>query len=262
MELVKTGVYDNAENAEFPHWVIPGLAQTGIVGADMPSYLGGKELNTVDVGHAMYNISRVDAGVATFLVVHNSLAQYTVFKCAQEELKKRVMADTMTCKKVLCWALTEPENGSDASGLTTTATKVEGGYLINGKKRWIGNGTFADYICCWARNTNVKGNPIQCFLIHGGSKGVTASKIQRKMSLRNVQNADFIFENVFVPDQDHMELAKDFASGTREVLLHSRIYVAWLAVGIAAGAVDAAMDYCKKRVQFRKPLAKFQMVQS
>ena len=83
----------------------------------------------------------------------------------------------MTCKKILCWALTEPENGSDATGLTTRATKVEGGYLINGQKRWIGNGTIADYICCWARNEAIKGHPIQCFLIKGGSKGVTASKI-------------------------------------------------------------------------------------
>ena len=92
----------------------------------------------------------------------------------------------MTCKKILAWALTEPENGSDASGLTTRATKVEGGYLLNGHKRWIGNATFADYICVWARNENIKGKPVQCFLVRGDSPGFKATKIQRKLALRNV----------------------------------------------------------------------------
>ena len=98
---------------------------------------------------------------------------------------KRVMADCIPLKKVLAWALTEPENGSDASGLQTTAVKTEGGYLLSGRKRWIGNATFSDYICVWARN-QAEGGKIQCFLVQKGQKGLTTKKIERKLALRAV----------------------------------------------------------------------------
>jgi len=97
-----------------------------------------------------------------------------------------VLKDTMPLNKVMAWALTEPENGSDASGLQSNARKVEGGYILNGRKRWIGNATFADYICIWARNLNEKGNPIQCFLVDRSMKGLTTRKMERKMALRAV----------------------------------------------------------------------------
>jgi len=147
----------------------------------------------------------------------------------------------------MAWALTEPETGSDASSIRTTAKKVEGGYLLNGRKRWIGNGTFADYIACWARNESDNGR-IQCFLLRKGNPGLTTGKIEKKMSLRIAQNADIILRDYFVPDDERFELAKDFASGTKEVLLHSRIFVAWLAAGMAAGACEAAFKYTKERI--------------
>ena len=149
----------------------------------------------------------------------------------------------MPLKKVMAWALTEPETGSDASSIQTTAKKVEGGYLLNGRKRWIGNATFADYIACWARN-EADGGKIQCFLLRKDSRGLTTGKIERKMSLRAVQNADIIIHDVFVPDNERFELANDFATGTKEVLQHSRIFVSWIATGMAAGACEAAFKYC------------------
>ena len=111
--------------------------------------------------------------------------------------------------KIVCFGLTEPLNGSDASGLTTSATKVEGGYLLNGKKRWIGNGTFADYICVWARNP-AEDNNIQCFVVSKGSKGLVTSKIENKFSLRMVQNADIEMKDVFVPTHNKLTHAKSF----------------------------------------------------
>jgi len=128
--------------------------------------------------------------------------------------------------------------------------------LLNGRKRWIGNGTFADYVCIWAKNLN-EGGKIQCFLVKKGTKGFKTSKIEKKLSLRIAQNADIEMTDVFVPDDERMELAKDFASGTKEVLLHSRIFVAWMATGMAAGACEAAMKYCKERIQFKRPIAGF-----
>lgn len=164
-------------------------------------------------------------------------------------------------KKVLAWGLTEPENGSDASGLTTTAVKVPGGYKLNGQKRWVGNATFSDYICIWARNKEENGK-IQCFLTRQNQPGLVTKKIERKMALRAVQNADIYLDDVFVPDHERMELAQDFATGTKEVLMHSRIFVAWIATGIAAGATEAAMKYCAERIQFKKPIAQFQLIQA
>ncbi len=161
----------------------------------------------------------------------------------------------------MAWALTEPANGSDASGLETTATKVEGGYELTGKKRWIGNATFSDYICVWARNLN-EGGKIQGFMVSKGQKGLQTKKIERKLALRAVQNADITLDKVFVSEQDRLIKATDFATGTKEVLMHSRIFVAWMAAGMAAGACEAAFKYTKLRIQFKKPVAGFQLIQA
>lgn len=147
-------MYSYTEDAEFPFQLIPEIADLGIVGADLPISEGGKGLGAADVGGFMYELARRDASIATFYVLHQSLCTYLVHKLAQDELKMRIFKDTIPIKKVMAFALTEPENGSDASGLTTTARKVDGGYLLNGRKRWIGNATFADYILTWARNEN------------------------------------------------------------------------------------------------------------
>ena len=162
-----TKLYEFTEKAEFPHHLIPKIAELGISGIDTPTILGGKGLSTVDACACMYELARKDASIATFYLLHHSLGLYTIQKLASDELKERVLKDCVPLKKVMAWALTEPANGSDASSIETTATKVEGGYLLNGKKRWIGNATFSDYICVWARNLN-EGGKIQCFLVSKG----------------------------------------------------------------------------------------------
>ena len=159
---------------------------------------------------------------------------------------------------IMCFGLTEPEYGSDASSLKTTAKKVEGGYLITGKKRWIGNATFAEYINVWARNPS-DGDKIQCFVVKKGSKGLKTTKIENKYSLRMVQNADIEMTDVFVPDENKLEFATDFGGSTNVVLEASRLMVGWLAAGCAAGAYEAALKYSLNRTQFGKPIAAFQL---
>lgn len=166
----------------------------------------------------------------------------------------------MNMDKYICFGLTEPDNGSDASGLQTTAKKVDGGYLLTGQKRWIGNATFADYIVIWARNPH-ENNNIQGFLVTKGSKGLKTSKIENKYSLRIVQNADITLDNVFVPDNNKLTHAKDFATGTNVILESSRLCVAWMIVGNACGAYEAALKYCLQRKQFGRPIASFQLIQ-
>ena len=247
-------MYAYTESSNFPHHLIPEFAKLGMCGADFPKSIGGKGMSCPDVGSMFFELAKKDASLATFMILHHSLGQYTVYKLAQPALRDMILKETMSLKKVLAWALTEPETGSDASNIKTTARKVEGGYVLNGRKRWIGNATFADFIACWARNES-DGGRVQCFLVRKGNRGLTTGKIEHKMSLRAVQNADIILRDYFVPDGERFELAADFASGTKEILQHSRIFVAWLAVGMAAGACEAAFKYTKERVQFGKPIA-------
>ena len=145
-------MYDYTEASSFPHHLIPEIAKLGVVGADCSKEVGGKGLSCPDVGSMFFELAKKDASLATFVLLHHSLGQYTVYKLAQPELREKIFKDTMPLKKVMAWALTEPDTGSDASSIKATAKKTEGGYLLNGRKRWIGNATFADYIACWARN--------------------------------------------------------------------------------------------------------------
>lgn len=161
--------------------------------------------------------------------------------------------------KVACFGLTEPSNGSDASGLTTSATKTEGGWLLNGKKRWIGNAPFASYITVWAKNTS-DGNKVQGFVVTPPSAGLTITKIENKYSLRCIQNADIDMKDVFVPDNNKLTKATDFATGTNVILESSRLGVAWMVAGVGCGAYEAALKYCLKRNQFGRPIAKFQLI--
>lgn len=170
-ERINPLLYDYTEAATFPHKFIPEIAKLGIVGADCSKDVGGKGLGCVDVGSMMYELAKKDASIATFVLLHHSLGQYTVYKLAQPSLRDKIFKETMPLKKVMAWALTEPETGSDASKIETTATKVKGGYLLNGRKRWIGNATFADYIACWAKNME-EGGKMQCFLVRQGNPGV------------------------------------------------------------------------------------------
>jgi len=217
---------------------------------------GGPGFNNLEQGAIVYELARRDASVATFVLVHNAIGTAVVDALGDEEQRKRILTETINMDKFICFGLTEPNNGSDASGLKTSATKVEGGYLINGQKRWIGNATFADYITVWARNPS-ENNNIQAFLVKKGSKGLKTSKIENKYSLRMVQNADIEMKDVFVPTENKLTKAKSFATGTNVILESSRLGVAWMICGVMNGAYEAALKFTLKRKQFGKPIAQF-----
>lgn len=213
----------------------------GVNGLDVKGY-GSPELSITETGSLFYEFARWDVSIATFMVVQNCLGLSVVDRCGGEEQKRRILPDTIALRKFICFGLTEPTHGSDATGLLTTAKKTDGGFLLTGKKRWIGNATFADYIIVWARNID-EGGKIQGFIVEKGSKGLSTSKIENKYSIRMVTNADINMENVFVPTHNRLENALDFATGANNILKHSRIYIAWLAVGTAAGALEQAFQY-------------------
>eukprot|EP00347_Sterkiella_histriomuscorum_P001177 403373032 len=237
---------------------VPKMAQLGINGLMIKDF-GGPGFTNVESWAMIYEIAKVDMSVCTFLMVHNCIGMSVINYLGSEEQRARLLPECIKLEKICSFGLTEPDYGSDASSLRTSAKKVEGGYILNGQKRWIGNGTFADYIIVWARN-EADGNRIQAFVVTKGSKGLTTKKIENKYALRITQNADVYLDGVFVPDNMRLEKAKDFSSAN-QILEHSRIGVAWFGAALGAGAYEAALKYALSRKQFGKPIAQFQATQ-
>ncbi|KAK8600016.1 hypothetical protein V6N13_060185 [Hibiscus sabdariffa] len=245
------------EKAEFPFQIVPKLGALRIAGGTIKGY-GCPGLSLTASCIAISEVARVDASCSTFILVHSSLAMLTIALCGSEEQKHKYLPSLAQLKTVACWALTEPDYGSDASSLKTTATKVEGGWILEGQKRWIGNSTFADVLVIFARNTTT--NQINGYLVKKGSPGLTATKIPNKIGLRIVQNGDILLKKVFVPDEDRLPGVNSFQD-TSKVLAVSRVTVAWQPIGISMGVYDMCVRYLKERKQFGAPLAAFQLNQ-
>ncbi|KAG0489636.1 hypothetical protein HPP92_006499 [Vanilla planifolia] len=245
------------EKAEFPFHVIPKLAALNVAGGTMKGY-GCPGLSIIGSAVAMAELARVDASCSTFVLVHSSLAMLTIGLCGSDVQKEKYLPSLARFDTVACWALTEPDYGSDASSLSTTATKVEGGWVLNGQKRWIGNSTFADVLVVFARNTST--NQINGFILKKGSPGLRATKIENKIGLRIVQNGDVLLKQVFVPEEDRLPGVNSFQD-TNKVLAVSRVMVAWQPIGISMGVYDMCHRYLKERKQFGAPLAAFQINQ-
>ncbi|KAK4793956.1 hypothetical protein SAY86_011950 [Trapa natans] len=245
------------ERAEFPFHVVPKLGTLRISGSTIKGY-GCPGMSITGSAIATAEVARVDASCSTFILVHSSLAMLTIALCGSEQQKNRYLPSLAELSTVACWALTEPDYGSDASGLRTIATKVEGGWILEGQKRWIGNSTFADVLIIFARNTST--NQINGFIVKKDAPGLTASKIENKIGLRIVQNGDIIMKKVFVPDDDRLPGVNSFQD-TNKVLAVSRVMVSWQPIGIAMGIYDICHRYLMERKQFGAPLAAFQINQ-
>lgn len=245
------------EKAEFPFQIIPKLGALHVAGGTIKGY-GCPGLSVTGSAVATAEIARVDASCSTFILVHSSLGMLTIALCGSEEQKHKYLPSLAQLKTVACWALTEPNYGSDASALETKATKVDGGWILEGQKRWIGNSTFADVLVIFARNTST--NQINGFIVKKDSPGLTVTKMANKIGLRIVQNGDIVMKKVFVPDGDRLPGVNSFQD-TNKVLAVSRVMVAWQPVGISMGIYDMCHRYLKERRQFGAPLAAFQINQ-
>eukprot|EP00891_Asterochloris_glomerata_P004595 jgi/Astpho2/4595/Aster-00172 len=247
-------IADYWERAAFPHQLVPKLAKLGVAGATLEGY-GCPGHSVVEAGMVCIELARVDGSMSTFLMVHNSLLMLTIGLLGSEQQKKELLPDLAALKTVGAWGLTEPSNGSDASALQTTAKRVPGGWELNGLKRWIGNATFADVVVIWARNLETK--QINAFVVRKGNPGYKTGKIEKKIALRCVQNADIEMEGCVVPDSARLPGVNSFQD-TNKVLAISRILVAWQPLGLAMGVYDMCSRYLQEREQFGVPLASFQ----
>ncbi|XP_073140832.1 acyl-coenzyme A oxidase 4, peroxisomal [Henckelia pumila] len=245
------------EKAEFPFEVVPKLGALCLAGSTIKGY-GCPGLSITASAIATAELARVDASCSTFILVHSCLAMLTIGLCGSEEQKQKYLPSLAKLQTIGCWGLTEPDYGSDASSLRTTARKVEGGWILEGQKRWIGNSTFADILVIFARDTAT--NQINGFILKKNVPGLQSTKIENKIGLRMVQNGDIILKKVFVPDEDRLPGVNSFQD-TSKVLAVSRVMVAWQPIGISMGVYDMCHRYLKERKQFGAPLAAFQLNQ-
>jgi glutaryl-CoA dehydrogenase len=251
-------VDDAWENAEFPHQILPGLHEHPIFGQLWDETRTG-EYSALYGGWAALELARVDASIATYVGVQNGLAMGSIGVNGSAEQKAEWLPKLASGEITGAFGLTEPLSGSDAAqGLRTTATPDGDGWVLNGSKRWIGNATFSDITIIWAKST--EDGQVKGFIVPTSTPGYTATKIERKQSLRIVQNADITLENVRVDAALKLEKANSFRD-TAAVLRLTRADVAWAAVGTAIGAYEAAVAYTKERVQFGKTIAHHQLVQ-
>jgi glutaryl-CoA dehydrogenase len=244
------------ERAELPWPLIRRLAELGVVGDDIEGY-SCPGMSAIACGLVHMELNRGDGSLGTFLGVQSGLAMKAIAMLGSEEQRERWLPPTARLDAVGAFALTEPEHGSDAVALESTARRVGDEYVLDGAKRWIGNGTIADVIVVWARGED---GEVGGFLVEKGTPGYEATVIERKGSARAVWQADIQLESVRVPVESRLSGARSFKDAAR-VLATTRGTCAWAALGHAVAAYDAALVYTRQRTQFGRPLCSFQIVQ-
>jgi glutaryl-CoA dehydrogenase len=248
---------DYWERAELPWELMRRLGELRLVGDGIEGY-GCPAMSPLAAGLIAMEINRGDGSLGTFLGVQGGLAMRSIAMLGSEEQKQRWLPPMARVEKIGAFALTEPEHGSDSIALETSARRDGDEYVINGRKRWIGNGTVADVVVVWARDSD--DGEVKGFLVEKGTAGYEASVIEGKGSVRAVWQADIGLDNVRVPAENRLPGARSFKD-TGRVLASTRNTCAYAALGHAVAAFDAALSYSRQRMQFGKPLCSFQIVQ-
>ncbi len=256
---VKPAINDYWERAEIALDLALGLKELPIIGGTLQGH-GCAGLDSVSDGLVKYEVCRVDGSISTIFGVHSGLAMGSIGLLGSEEQRERWLPAMARMERLGAFALTEPERGSDAAHVLTTARQAGEHYVLNGCKRWIGNGTIADLIIVWARD---EGGRFGGFVLEDPSQlpGFTATAMTGKISKRAVHQAELTLDEVHVPAANRLTNCNSFRDLAR-VLALGRAGVAWEAVGLAAGCYEIALDYACRREQFGKPIASFQLVQA
>ncbi|NCQ17072.1 MAG: acyl-CoA dehydrogenase [Ignavibacteria bacterium CG_4_8_14_3_um_filter_37_9] len=243
-------------DSEFPRYLVPKLAKLGLLGPTLPAKYGCAEMNNVAYGLIMQELERGDSAIRSFASVLSALVMYPIFTFGSEEQKDFWLPLLAKGEKIGCFGLTEPDYGSNPGGMVTKAEKVDGGYLLNGAKMWITNGTIADVAIIWAKLDGV----VHGFLVEKEFKGFSAPEMKGKLSLRASITSELILDNVFVPGKNL--LPKGFGLKSPLMCLNqARFGIAWGVVGSMMACYDSALEYAKTRKQFSKPIASYQLIQ-
>ena len=247
---------DYFEESVFPVELIPEMARMGLFGLKLDAY-GGRGKNNVAYGLVCQELERGDSGLRSFLSVMNALVIYPIHSFGDRAQKDRWLPELVSGKKIGCFGLTEPEAGSDPHSMRTTAVKNRGGFVLNGRKMWITNGSIADVAVVWAKTEDGR---IRGFLVEKGMPGFSARPIERKFSLRASVTSVLNFDNVIVPEENLLPGTQGLKSALM-CLNEARYGIAWGSIGAAIACYETALNYAKSRIQFQTPIASFQLVQ-
>lgn len=240
----------------FPMELVKQLGELGVFGMTLPQKYGCAEMNNVAYGLVMQELERGDSGVRSFASVQSGLVMYPIYQFGSEEQKDYWLPKLAAGDKIGCFGLTEPDYGSNPGGMVTKAEKVDGGYILNGAKMWITNGTIADVAVVWAKLDGV----VRGFLVEKGTEGYSAPEMKGKHSLRASITSELIFQDTFIPDENILPKSDGLKSALM-CLNQARYGIAWGVVGAMMACYDSALNYAKTRIQFSKPIAAYQLIQ-
>jgi butyryl-CoA dehydrogenase len=265
-EFAKTqiapGAAERDEAARFPSELIPQLAELGLLGIQIPPEYGGAGLDTLSTALIIEELARVDGAVALIVASHNSLCAAHIFSHGNEEQKRKYLSCLASGKKLGAWALTEPSSGSDAAALKTRATVEDGQWVLNGEKQFTTQGSSAGvYVIMAATDLSQGKRGISAFIVEAGTPGLTIGKVENKLGVRASDTAALSLENLRLPRENLLGELNGAFKDVLRILEGGRIGIAAMAVGIARGALDEAIQYAKQRKQFGRPIAEFEAIQ-
>jgi glutaryl-CoA dehydrogenase len=254
-ERVLPIIGDHFEAGTFPRELIPTIAELGLLGMHIDGY-GCAGLSSVCYGLACQELEAGDSGLRSFVSVQGSLVMFPIFAFGSEEQKQHWLPRMARGEVIGCFGLTEPDSGSDPGSMRTTARRDGNSYVLNGTKMWITNGGIADMAVVWARAED----GIRGFIVERGTPGFSTSDIHHKLSLRASITSELHFEECHVPAENMLPNIRGLR-GPLSCLDEARFGIAWGATGAARACYEVALDYAKTRVQFNRPIARFQLVQ-
>ena len=253
-------VWDEA--SRFPIEIMPKVAEMGLLGIIFPEKYGGAGLGYIEYVVAIEELSRVDGSVGIIVAAHNSLCSNHIFKFGTEAQKEKYLVPLARGEKIGAWSLTEPEAGSDAGGTRTTAKHDGDHWIINGAKTFTTNGHYADVCVAMAVTDQSKNSHgISAFIVEKGTPGFRPGKKENKLGLRASDTSEMILADCRVPQENLLGAEGEGFIGSLKILDGGRISIAALALGMAQGALDAAVKYAKQRKQFGQAISEFQAIQ-
>jgi glutaryl-CoA dehydrogenase len=248
-------IADCFEEGTFPKQLIPQMAELGLLGASLPKY--GAGLPYTAYGLICQELERCDTGLRSFISVQSSLCMFPIYAFGSEKQQERYLPKMVQGELIACFGLTEPDHGSDPAGMETRAERDGSGWVLNGTKMWITNGSVADLAIIWARTPE----GIRGFVVETDSRGFSARDVKHKLSLRASVTSELHLNDVRLPADAMLPGTTGLGSALR-CLNEARFGIAWGAVGAAMACFESALEYAKLRPQFGKPIAGFQLTQA